>query len=207
MCNSRDQNTLPVTNKANSNHLLSESKDLKFSQKLSLVFDFDTHFYSLGRQRKKKIFEPPFCGHIFWKAVSSVGTEPLKHFQFPAEGHCKVFIYLTDSLALLALFYVTQLTVGQNTFWKCILRQISQSFPLVRAFSAFYSSPLPLTCWQEAVNLFICVFCLCTLTVSCKAPLTACRERGMKEGFMERKRGCCCCLFSLSAPLEAWRSE
>lgn len=107
MCNSRDQNTLPVTNKANSNHLLSESKDLKFSQKLSLVFDFDTHFYSLGRQRKKKIFEPPFCGHIFWKAVSSVGTEPLKHFQFPAEGHCKVFIYLTDSLALLALFCYT----------------------------------------------------------------------------------------------------
>lgn len=44
------------------------------------------------------------------KAVSSVGTEPLKHFHFPVEGHSKVLIYFIDSL----VFYAARLTEISN---------------------------------------------------------------------------------------------
>lgn len=132
--------------------------------------------------------------------VSSVGTEPLKHFQFPVEGHSKVLIYFTGSGHTL-LFLCSSLLFGIH--FGNIFKDVSPNFSLLSMLFLLFALPVLLTCWQKADNLFICVFCLCTLTVSCKAPLTACREQGMKEGFMERKRGCCCCLFSLSIPLEA----
>lgn len=79
-----------------------------------------------------------------------------------------------------------------------------------QAGAPFCPSLFPKPLWLadiKAVNLFICALCLGTLTVRCKAPLTACRDRGKKRGSTEKKRGRCCCLCSLSASSQAWRSE
>lgn len=127
----------------------------------------------------------------FSKASSCLGFEPLKLFRFPVEDHRKVLFCSVQFSSLLV-----HLTVGSNTLAIFILRQICQS-------CCVFPFPCPLTCRPEAVNLFIGVFCLRTLTVGCKAPLTACRECLMKEALVERKTGSCCCLFPLSAPLEA----
>lgn len=70
--NLQDQNefTLPITSKANSNRVLSECKELQFSQKnkwtcvwkAALVFDCVSLLCS---QRREQIFEPPFCSYHF----------------------------------------------------------------------------------------------------------------------------------------------
>ena len=161
----------------------------KLDSKAELVFDISN---VRGHQRKE-INSSLHPLVIISKAVSSVGTEPLRHSQFPVEGHSNVLIYLTDS-SFFALCFIMLLTVGWHFFF---LRRICQSFPFAPSLSALCSSqsladrrrliyssaPFVSVHWQLVV----------------RPPLTACREQGMKEGHMERKRGCCCRLFSLSA--------
>lgn len=105
--NLKDQNTLPITSKANSNHLLSESKDLVLSKidfclkSSSCVWLWFTSLQSGGIRGGNRYLSLDSVVFIS-KTVSSVGTEPLRHFQFPVEGHSKVLIYFIDSLVFYA---------------------------------------------------------------------------------------------------------
>lgn len=145
------------TSKSVSNHFLSESKDLLSSQRNDLCLESScciwlrsTSLQSRGREGNK--YERPLCGYHLKDRL----------FQYPAEA---MSLSILLAPALLSWLFM-QLTVRRNTFW--FSESLSCSSPV--CFSLF---PVPSTCWQRAVNLFICAFCLCTLTVSCKAPLTA----------------------------------
>lgn len=190
----------PVISKAELTNLLSPSKDLKRSQKA--VFAWKAHFV-LGPQLvpvkgndvsrlHSAVIEFKVCPFCWLSATDA---------QSSVECHTKVPIFATLTPAL---YYAAHCS-SEKSFAVYFKRNLHVFLARVCLCSPLF--PFPLTRWQKAVNLFIHVLCLCTLTVSCKAPLTGCREWRMKEGSTERKRGCCCCLFSLSAPLGAWRSE
>lgn len=143
-----DQNTLPVvTSKAKSKHLLSETNDLQLSQKkiplLKKQFSYLTliHISTVGGVRDRNWYLSLYSVVINSKAVSSVGTEPWNHFQFPVEGHSKVLIYFPGS-GLALLFVFMQL--------NCRLKYISEScetdllaFSLSLVLSLLFALPNP----------------------------------------------------------------
>lgn len=74
-----------------------------------------------------------------------------------------------------------------NRGWRKEFQQISCSVTCSRFLTAFSASPIPLTYWQKAVNLFIRLFGLGTLTVGCTAPRTACRKKRDEKGLPGEK--------------------
>lgn len=79
---------------------------------------------------------------IISENVSSVGTEPMKHFQFPVEGHSKVLIYFTGSgPALLVLCSPLLFRIHFGNVFKDVSPSISLMFMLFLLFMLRSPSP------------------------------------------------------------------
>lgn len=131
----QNQNTC----KSESNHLLSECKDLQSSQRNNLCLDSSCFIWprstSLQSGAEKGIDMSVHSVVIVQEIVFSepLDTEPLNHFQFPVEGRSKVLRYSTGPA--LMTFYAANCRSKCILFlWIFVLLQVSLLFTLASPF-------------------------------------------------------------------------